>query len=1202
MKNFLWLKLAAFLCVFHLSNVSFAQYPFPPDRFPVIVDGTQLEINDCSGRRFFLSGMVDNYPNSGLQLSAYDHAEMEAQVENHEAIGATAMRWNTFLRGRDLRWDANGYVTGMCDSAVAHIKDGLDLAYEHGIVIQIVLSTAHFLQWGWDGETPENVTRVNNNKFMFEDTVATQAYIDNVIKPITQTIGVHPGLMGYCIINEASGMYYAEDAETGTWSDVKVHLVDFQGYVNRVASEIHTNQPGAICSVSGVAYGIYQYGDSVLIAQGGKSNGTMDIHQVQFYPQNHPVEWSPYVHTPQEFVTAYGGGLKPFICGETPIEGVGVYGLGEAYELLWTEGHSGGFTWSLNVYEGMNAGDKATVDAAYTDLYDAYLVNNDFNGSQCSNHLYATPVSQTVPVSAGNTDLIVISDKNWSASDDAGWCSLSPSSGSNNDTITVSYTVNTGAERTANITLSATGVSDYIVSVYQEGDFLHVLPDSSNVGRSSGIVNLTVSSNLSNWSAVDDAGWCTLSPSSGSNNDVVVASITENTGAERTANITFSVSGAPDVVVTITQAQYESIGVFQQSTETDKIVSVEAEHYIRAIVGTGAFSTHSWIETNTPSGYSGNSAKVTNPNNGTNASNVGDAENYAPRLEFDVNFTETGTHYVWLRVYTNSSNGDNSIHAGLNGSISAANMNLGTGSAWAWKELLNAGGARATINVPSTGEHTFGLFMREDGAHVDKIVLTTNVNYTPTGTGPAESEQTGASSLNVTPANHDVSPSADSVDFTVTSNVNWSVSDDAGWLTLNPSSGSNNGTVTASYTENTGAERIANITFSASGVSDVVRTVTQEAKSLAVTPANYDVSSSADSVDFTVTSNVSWSAVDDAGWLTLNPSSGSNNGTVTASYTENTGVERTANITFSASGVSDVVRTVIQADGTSANGFQQDSGSDKIVSMEGENYHNNIDGSGSYSTHSWISTSTPTGYSGDGAMVTDPNNGTNISSQSDAENYAPTLEFVVNFVTTGTHYIWLHVNSNNSGSDNSIHAGLDGSITALRLECGINSNWIWKSFKAGGSRPTINVTSTGEHTFGLFMREDGLKIDKIVLTTNVDYVPTGMGPAESYNGGGGRKSATLLKSLEITIDNELSLNIYPNPSSGNVHINLGNNQAGDVRISIVNLNGQAVLTKQFHLAAQSKGVDVSLPNLVEGVYLIKLQMAGQTRIKKLVVK
>jgi len=1127
MKKCLLLKVIVLTCLLCLGNVTVAQNPFPPDRFPVKVDSTVLEINDCSGRRFFLAGMVDNKPNSGCQLSLYDPAEMEAWIANSKAIGATAMRWNAFLRGKDLKWDANGYVTGMCDNAVANIKDGLDRAYAHGIVLQIVLATAHFLQYGADGETPENVERVNNNKFMFEDTVATQAYIDNVIKPITQTIGVHPGLFGYCIINEASGMYYEEDAETGTWSDVKVHLADFQRYINLVASEIHTNQPGAILSVSGVAYGIYQYGDSVLIEAGGKSNGTMDIHQVQFYPNNHGEEWSPYLHTPEAFVDSFGGGLKPFICGETPIEGIiddgsgkfkgsEEFGLYEAYTRLWDNGHSGGFTWSYNVYENMSSADKDTVDAAYTNFYDNYLVDNDFNGSQCPNHLYASPVTQTVTVPAGSTEISVISDINWTASSDAGWCTLDPSSGSSNDTITVSYTENTGAERTANITFSATGVSDYIVEVNQDGDHLRVTPGSTNVSRSKGKTTLTVESNL-NWTASSDANWCTLDPSSGSNDGTVTASYPENTGAERTANITFSATGVPDTVVTITQAEYVSIGVFQQDSGSDKIVSMGAEHYHNNVDGSGDYSTHSWISATTPSGYTGDEAMVTDPNNGTNISTVSTAEDNAPRLEFTVNFVTTGTHYIWLRVNTNGSGGDNSIHAGLNGTISAVRLECGTSSDWVWKSYKSDGN-RPTINVPSTGEHTFGLFMREDGMRVDKIVLTTNVDYVPTGTGPAESEQSGAGSLAVTPTSSNVGPSSGSVDLTVTSNLNWTASSDVGWCTLDPSSGSNDGTVTASYTENTGAERTANITFSATGVSDVVVTVTQ-------------------------------------------------------------------------------------ADGSSAAGFQQDSGSDKIVSMEAENYHFNTDGSGDYSSHSWISTSTPSGYSGTGAMVTDPNNGTNISDVSTAEANAPLLEFTVNFVTTGTHYIWLRVNTNNSGGDNSIHAGLNGSITAVRMECGISSDWVWKSYKAGGGRPTIDVTSTGEHTFGLFMREDGMRVDKIVLTTNVNYTPSGTGPAESQNNGAGQKSATIATSVKLpAINNEINLNVYPNPGNNNIHLDFGSNLVEDVKVDVLNIAGQKIISKIYKSLQLEKGIDLSLHNLDAGIYLIRCEAADWKQSVKFIKK
>ena len=48
-------------------------------------------------------------------------------------------------------------------------------------------------------------------------------------------------------------------------------------------------------------------------------------------------------------------------------------------------------------------------------------------------------------------------------------------------------------------------------------------------------------------------------------------------------------------------------------------------------------------------------------------------------------------------------------------------------------------GPSATISVPATGVRTINLWMREDGFVVDKIVLTTNASYVPSGTGPAES-------------------------------------------------------------------------------------------------------------------------------------------------------------------------------------------------------------------------------------------------------------------------------------------------------------------------------------------------------------------------------------------------------------------------------------------------------------------------------
>ncbi|QOD59761.1 discoidin domain-containing protein [Polaribacter haliotis] len=57
-----------------------------------------------------------------------------------------------------------------------------------------------------------------------------------------------------------------------------------------------------------------------------------------------------------------------------------------------------------------------------------------------------------------------------------------------------------------------------------------------------------------------------------------------------------------------------------------------------------------------------------------------------------------------------------------------------------------------------------------------------------------------------------------SVNFDINSNINWTISDDATWLTLNPTNGNNSATITATVLENTsGVERTATITVSETG-------------------------------------------------------------------------------------------------------------------------------------------------------------------------------------------------------------------------------------------------------------------------------------------------------------------------------------------------------------------------------------------------
>lgn len=86
--------------------------------------------------------------------------------------------------------------------------------------------------------------------------------------------------------------------------------------------------------------------------------------------------------------------------------------------------------------------------------------------------------------------------------------------------------------------------------------------------------------------------------------------------------------------------------------------------------------------------------------------------------------------------------------------------------------------------------------------------------------------------ITLTPESGSVAADATSASFAVKSNVDWTVSTDAGWVTLGTTSGSNDGTVALSFTTNAGeADRTATVTVkSADDAISQTYTLTQKAK------------------------------------------------------------------------------------------------------------------------------------------------------------------------------------------------------------------------------------------------------------------------------------------------------------------------------------------------------------------------------------
>ncbi len=120
--------------------------------------------------------------------------------------------------------------------------------------------------------------------------------------------------------------------------------------------------------------------------------------------------------------------------------------------------------------------------------------------------------------------------------------------------------------------------------------------------------------------------------------------------------------------------------------------------------------------------------------------------------------------------------------------------------------------------------------------------------------------------------------------------------------------------------------------------------------------------------------------------------------------------------------VSFVLVLGVTAGVANANYWLQDDGPDGIVSVEAEHYDDNIERSGI----KWEEVGPTDGFTGTAGMQAlgdsfyDPLYST----------HSPQLDYEINFVKTGTHYVWI-LAWGASGGDDSCHVGLDGEETPL---------------------------------------------------------------------------------------------------------------------------------------------------------------------------
>jgi hypothetical protein len=273
--------------------------------------------------------------------------------------------------------------------------------------------------------------------------------------------------------------------------------------------------------------------------------------------------------------------------------------------------------------------------------------------------------------------------------------------------------------------------------------------------------------------------------------------------------------------------------------------------------------------------------------------------------------------------------------------------------------------------------------------------------------------------------------------------------------------------------------------------------------------------------------------------------------------------------------------------------FQQGDDVDNLVVMEAENFSSNTPNG----TAQWSLTDEPADFSGEGAMMAVSDNP--FASKEDALAGSAVLSYKINFVASGIHYIWAHACRMVGPSDDSYHAGINGTIEDNGVMLTFhgttfdNGTWGWINFRNNVEPGNVYVPSEGVHELNIYIRENGFRIDKIILTpsdTN-DFKPEGLGPDETLPP----------SSVRIATSNfdENLFTLYSNMVSEELTVIFDEKELLQGTLEIISPQGSVIKSVMIDNHSQ---LNMNISGLRSGMYFVKVQTTDKSVLVKKFVK
>ncbi|MCB1229279.1 MAG: hypothetical protein KDN19_03380 [Verrucomicrobiae bacterium] len=468
------------------------------------------------------------------------------------------------------------------------------------------------------------------------------------------------------------------------------------------------------------------------------------------------------------------------------------------------------------------------------------------------------PTSKTVTSAAQNYNIDVTSTTSWSVSESLDWASVSPASGTGNDTLTVTVDENLlTSVREGPITI---GGQQHWLTQEAAPAFTNLSPTSKTIDSSSQAYQITIDSNTS-WSVVESLPWASVSPTSGSGDDVVTVTVLANS-TTTSRNGTITIGGETHDLTQ--QGAPPSTAI----TPTTKTVTSTSQPYSISVVSNTSWSvTESldWVSVSPTSGSGNALLTVTVSANPDTTQRNGDID------------IGGQTHSL-----TQQAAPPTTSIAPTSKTVSTAaqsyDITVTSNTSWSVSESLSWASVSPTSG---TGNDTVTVSVTEN-----TIVASRNGNLDIGGQTHSLTQQGVPPVTTIDPTTKNVDETAQTYTIDVTSNTSWTVSESLAWASVSPTSGTGNDTLTVTIAENTStSSRNGTLTI---GTESHALTQDGAPPQTSIDLASKNVDATAQSYQIQVTSNTNWSVTESLDFVTVTPPSGNGNDTVTVTVAENT--------------------------------------------------------------------------------------------------------------------------------------------------------------------------------------------------------------------------------------------------------------------------------------------------------------------------